>query len=247
MIAGFNARLSDTEVFLFMTRDTALQRDAVVDMRALEEEAEWVKADCNKAGDETGANLMLAFQCAADSYAEELQMWIALKSDQPDDAWNHLVGAQEANDALLRLKAPFGAVERRGGRLLQLEGLVFPPQAFISAGCIVEASYCSVCKSDYDACHHIAGRAYRGRFASQIPVKIRGDHVALVDVPADKRCRATLISHEGRARSKMTWRVSDKPLAESSMEGIFMSLGGRWGRIRFGTGESGKRSWRIAD
>ena len=97
----------------------------------------------------------------------------------------------------------------------------------------------SVLKAEYDARDHIAGRAYWGAFASQVPVKNRGDHVAMVDFSADKRCRATLVSHEGRARSKMTWRVSDKPLAERSLEGIPMSLDGRWGRIRFGSGKSG--------
>jgi hypothetical protein len=232
-VKSFGAVLEGCSNLLFLVRDKDLQGEAYNDLVKLDAEAESVKEVLIKAGNEYGANVMLAFQCAADSLAEELLMWLALKADDPEKAWAHLILAQEAAGGVVRTKISLGESQRRIERLLLLEKLLFPSQIFMSIGSVVHGADCSICGADYDQCSHIAGQPYGGYFCTMIPGEIEPDHVALVNEPADKRCRVAFFSDEGKKRNRMTWKLGSEDLAERTLEGILMAATGRWARVVF--------------
>jgi hypothetical protein len=77
----------------------------------------------------------------------------------------------------------------------QLDDLeVFFPDAFehnnyISAGIIVDKYLCNICNEDTRGCCHINGNLYGGKICNYQQINPRFDHIALVEVPRDPRCR----------------------------------------------------------
>ncbi|WP_199175564.1 hypothetical protein, partial [Telmatospirillum siberiense] len=92
-------------------------------------------------------------------------------------------------------------------RLEQIEKIVFPSQIFVSSGLIVDHQICSICGKEYGDCDHLAGFPYMGEFCLIIQRGIRANHVAIVQNPADKRCRLTSFEVDGGYRNRMTWKV----------------------------------------
>jgi hypothetical protein len=66
------------------------------------------KAAAVTAGDEDFANLLLGFECAARCLRSEIEMWLLLKEEKPDEAWDKLVSAQNAAGAAVRAHRGFG-------------------------------------------------------------------------------------------------------------------------------------------
>ena len=61
------------------------------------------KVKCIRNEDEENANLMLSCECFVDALILELEMWVQLKKDEPNTAWNSLVTAQNMIGLHLRL------------------------------------------------------------------------------------------------------------------------------------------------
>lgn len=61
--------------------------------------------------------------------------------------------------------------------------------SYLNPGIIADKSLCSICNKDCRACSHIAGRIYNRKICYYKPVKPRINHVALVEIPKDPRCR----------------------------------------------------------
>ncbi|NML91551.1 hypothetical protein HHL26_21165 [Sphingobium sp. TB-6] len=104
-----------------------------------------------------------------------------------------------------------------------MEKWFFPPQVFMSAGLIVKRQECSLCGDDYEKCDHIAGRPYMGRLCAVVLKEVTPDHVALVEAPANRRCRITAFSVPGGRRNRMTWVVTpsvEKENGGNPMEAI---------------------------
>jgi hypothetical protein len=97
--------------------------------------------------------------------------------------------------------------EQHAQRLEDIETLIFPPQVFVSTGCIVKHQTCSICGSEYGECEHLAGRPYFGEFCAIVAGDLEVNHVAIVKNAADKGCRITHFSVAGGERNRMTWKV----------------------------------------
>lgn len=145
----------------------------------------------------------------------ELQMWLLLKSDKPDDAWKNLVSAQMATRDAVRSHPVFSHLQKHATYLLDVERVVFPRQVFFSAGLVVGWQQCSICGADYAECSHVAGSPYMGRMCSVMLRDVVADHVAIVDEPANKQCRIVEFSDAGGRRNRMTWRLDPEPLSDS--------------------------------
>jgi hypothetical protein len=206
-IDQFNERMRHAQIFLFAARASELQRIEIDNFRQiLAELAEW-KKQAIEGGNEDHANLYLGMECYANAIRTELQMWVLLKEDKPDDAWPHLVDAQLLTTDAIRAHQAFAHIERHAHRLEVLEQLLFPPQSFLSAGLIVHKQTCTICGQEYEDCPHLVGMPYWGEFCRRRLEKVMPDHVALVDHPANKHCRITHFNVEGGKRNKMTWRI----------------------------------------
>ena len=216
-VGVFNAVVEECEAFLFITRDSDLQRDACAKLDGLLLEIANYKQSAIAVDDENSANLLLGCECVAKFLTSEIRMWLFLKAEQPDKAWDMLVDAQRYVLDAIRSDEGFAHLDKYLDRLNAIEHLVFPPQVFLSSGMIVEAQICSICEQDYEKCGHIKGRPYMGSFCVVRLVPSALDHVAIVENPANKRCRVLKFSVEGGNRNRMTWRVepiaagNDKP------------------------------------
>ena len=163
--------------------------------------------------DESNANYALAMELSLKVIWHELQMWICLKSNAGEQAWDDLVEAQyncmRAIDVREQLEG-FGTAERLENllsKLLFIERAVFPPQMFMSVGGVIARRVCSICQRPYDECEHIKGRAYMGELCVTSIEEMDLEEVSLVAEPANKHCRVTHSSDSAGKRNKMTWRV----------------------------------------
>lgn len=141
------------------------------------------------------ANRILALECIATCWLEELEMWIDLKNEEYDEAWDHLITAQDFAESVAGADRRFAEkfhMKSYQKRLNVIEKIVFPQQVFVSPGMTIGSSKCSICGENYQDCDHIQGLAYNGEFCKVIMEEIRSaDHLAIVDEPEDKRARVT--------------------------------------------------------
>ncbi len=207
-IPHFNSIIEECEVFTSITRDSELQREACARLDGLLSELRTEKQDAITEKDEDFANLLLGFECVANCLRAEITMWLLLKSEKPDEAWDNLVTAQMAAAGAVRAHQGFAHLLYKNEQLEAIEKLVFPPQVFISAGLIVRRQECSICGEEYGECAHLAGKPYWGEFCCIIARDLEADHVAIVENPADKRCRVQGFGIDGGWRNRMTWKIA---------------------------------------
>lgn len=208
VIQYFNGVIKEAENFRSPARASHLQEEQCLALEMLLHNAASIKRQAAQSGDENVANLFLGYECAIGGVRSELLMWLLLKRDKPNEAWEQLVAAQMACLDATRADVGFTHCEQRLLDLQDLEDKVFPPQSFVSPGFISDSLGCSICGQRYSSCEHLRGKPYMGQFCEVIHRNPRGDHVALVDVPADKRCRVVSFKTADGYRDKLSWEVS---------------------------------------
>ncbi len=209
-ISSFNAQVKEAEVFLSIARDSGLQQQVIENLLALCPSVAAEKYSAIKNRNEDYANLLLGCECVTSALIAELKMWIFLKEDKPDAAWDELVTAQMASVDAVRAHPGFAHLSEHNRKLEAIEEILFPPQVFISSGMIVGKQECSICGEEYGDCNHLVGKPYMGRFCYIIAKELSLDHVAIVEHPADKRCRVQHFDVDGVSRNRMTWKIEPK-------------------------------------
>jgi hypothetical protein len=207
-IDHFNKGIKKAENFLCIARSSSLQLEECLAIDLLLYNATRIKREAARRGEEDNANLFLGFECAIGAVRSELMMWILLKRDMPNEAWERLVAAQMACLDATRAHRGFAHCEQRLKALEQLEGQIFPPQVFMSAGFVSDRLDCSICGERYSTCEHLRGKPYMGQFCEVIHRNPRGDHVAIVKAPADKRCRIVSVKTKDGQRDKLSGEIT---------------------------------------
>jgi hypothetical protein len=226
----FTATAREIQTLAFIPRDTELQQAAVERARQLFALIKEQKARAIQEADELWANELLLMELAATAVTEQLHMCLALKREAPEAAWDHLVNAQSACEAAIKVRRQVdsgpepSALENLLEYLLHVEATVFPPQVFMSIGGTVDERECSICGQNYDACGHIKGRAYMGRVCSTILRDVTVEEASLVDIPANKHARVTHFSDGGGRRNKMTWRLEADSNVPAAERGVAASM-----------------------
>ena len=205
--------IRECEKFCFMSRGKEFQQEAVKKLTTFKQKVTSLKEQMIKVKDEDSANTMLSLEDLIDAMINELKMWIALKDDDPNEAWDFLINAQsavrtaaQAHSIAIDLNA-----EGYANKLHLLEKLLFPPQMFFSPGLIIEKAECSICGKEYGECEHIVGKAYMGKMCYKIITKIKEmKEVSIVEEPANKHARMLQFTDEGVTRDFMTWRRIEK-------------------------------------
>ena len=205
VIDHFNAAVEDCATFCCYTRDKALQSAACARLDEVRLLVETTKSEAIERADEIFANDLLGCSCLAAAMVAELKMWMLLKEQEPDAAWDRLVGAQNNLANAMRASTGFSHLESQAARLHSIEKVVFPPQNVFSTGMLVKEEICSICGKEYEDCSHIKGRPYMGQLCVVRLIPLAVDHIAIVDQPASKHCRAYTIKKEGVVRNIMTW------------------------------------------
>ncbi len=208
VVAAFNSMVKEVESLLSIARSGELQREACKKIDTQAETLALEKANAITARDEDLTNLLLGCQCVNTSLLAELRMYLLLKEEKPDDAWDQLVLAQDCAIDATRAHPGFAHLAHHSAKLEAIEKLVFPPQIFISSGFLAGNQECSICGAEYGECDHLLGKPYMGKFCYIIAKNLSVDHVSIVDLPADKRCRVRSFSVEGGSRNRMTWLIT---------------------------------------
>ena len=209
-VDSFNATVRAAGVLLSITRNSRLQQDAVERLLAFGVSVASEKAEAINQENEDYANLLLGCECVTLALVAELRMWLFLKDDKPDVAWDELITAQMASVDALRAHPKFAHLSENNKKLEAIEKLIFPPQEFLSAGMIVGKQECSICGLEYGDCDHLAGRPYMGRLCYILAKDLLLDHFSIVKCPANKRCRIHYSNEEGVRRNQMTWKIETK-------------------------------------
>lgn len=207
-LAAFEYVADECQRLCHITRARELQVEALKQACGFVEKVVELKNDAIARADEECANILLSFEMLVTSLAAQLQMWIALKDEEPSEAWNHLVHAQmTAQDSMLAHE--MGSRLNTGRyieRLLVLEKFLFPPQMFASIGGTIKYAQCSICNKEYGTCDHLVGRPYMGQLCHRVIIQFELEEVSVVEKPANKRCRWTAITDaQGVLRDTMTW------------------------------------------
>jgi hypothetical protein len=206
-LSKFNKIVEESQVFLFITRDSDLQKQACEKLKDLLAQVAVEQESSESTGDEDYSNVLLGCKCVAGALIAEIRMWLLLKEGRADEAWDKLVAAQGGLSGAMRAHKGFAHLGPLIQKLDTVEHVVFPPQVFLSVGMIVKSQICSICGEEYEDCKHVKGRPYMGKFCTVTLIPSQIDHVSLVDSPANKSCRVTKFSAEGGERNRMTWRV----------------------------------------
>jgi len=186
----FHDAAKECEPFAVVCRSSRLQAEHAGRLRDERVQVTEAKKALIATANEDGANQLLAIECMLEALANELDMYVALKRDDPGTAWTHLVNAQMAASQAVRAHAVAGHLEQAYiPRLHVIERLMFPKQMFMSVGFIVEHAECSICGSVYGDCDHIKGRPYMGQMCACIITKSKLLETSLVEYPANKHCR----------------------------------------------------------
>jgi hypothetical protein len=211
VVTEFEAVVEDAQCMAFFARASELQKQAVNDIEHYLPKLADLKAAAVKDADDTQANLILTMELGLRGVQAEIRMWLLLKQDKPDEAWEELITAQGCVSDMVRVRRQLGidasGPENLLAKLEFIEKGLFPPQVFCSIGGTASRRECSICHADYDCCDHIKGRAYMGEICCVTVNLYECKEVSLTDNPANKRCRLTHFSCKGGMRNKMTWRV----------------------------------------
>jgi len=210
----FERLAEEAQTLTFLPRGTELQEQACARIEGFLGVLAATKVACVQSLDEVGANTVLDLELSLEVVRAELNMWLDLKRDAPEAAWDSLVSAQDLCENAIQVRRQVGGdssgLENLSMKLLLIEQMVFPPQAFNSVGGIADRRECSVCGGDYETCDHIKGRAYMGQVCHTRLFLREVREVSIVTDPANKRCRITHFSDQGKMRNKMTWRLEDR-------------------------------------
>lgn len=199
LIEQYNSIIKTAEEYTSPARDTQLQKEQCLILERLIHYAGLNKQKAIEHKDEDAANIFLGYQCAAGAVMCEIRMWILLKLDKPNEAWDQYIAARMGLRDACRAHGGFEHSGENSIRLESIERLIFPKQSFVSVGFKAKRQICSICNSKYSACEHLRHKPYWGELCDIIHEEITGDHLALVDFPADKRCRVTSVNlPEGR-------------------------------------------------
>lgn len=189
----------------YVTRARCFQEEAVAQLEELRHEAEALKREMVEQQLEDESNAVLSFTNMTEAIMAELRMWLSLKDEQPNQAWDHLVNAQMAVRDALQAHEVAVCFDSYPNRLALLEHLIFPPQVFMSMGFVVSSEVCSICGSECGQCDHLKGRAYRGEICHGIVREAEIRDISIVEEPGNKHCRVMRFGDDGEMRDIMTW------------------------------------------
>ena len=145
LIGEFERLTEDCAKFLFITRGKEFQQEAIEKLTALKQKISLFKEKAVESKNEDSANIALSLELFIGALIGELRMWIALKEDDPNKAWDYLVGAQLlVRNAAQAHRTAEERAESYANKLHLLEKLLFPPQIFFSPGFIQKEEECSI-------------------------------------------------------------------------------------------------------
>lgn len=208
LVEEFNEIMKKSTRFFYISVGKEFQQDTIKRLTVFKVKVNVAKTEMIEIKDEKSANALLSLKSIIEALISELEMWVALKEDNPHKAWNLLINAQSKVRTATQASNVVPNLEKHAEKLHLLEKLLFPPQLYHSLCFVIESEKCSICGKEYGECDHIAGRAYMGKICYRKAVKIKDvKEVSIVKNPADKHARIFMIMVNGVARDALTWKA----------------------------------------
>lgn len=192
----------------FFARDQSLQKEAIEILQMALSMAAVIKQQAIGNANEIQANVCLSDECMFRALMSELSMLVALKTDDSNQAWDHLVDAQEFTvRAAVAEQSKIAFANENLPRLNQIEKLLFPPQIFASPAIKVEITTCSICDTTYGKCDHVDGLSYMGEFCYQ-RIDSVSDYreLSIVEQPKSKKLRVRAFTSKGITKDWLSFR-----------------------------------------
>lgn len=206
----FNDVVESVQRYAVFVRGREFQEASIKTLNELLKECIDLKKEAIGNKSEECANAFLAFEFMTKAMIEEFSFLLALKADDVDQAWNHLINAESSAASAMSSHAVASHLDRYINKLHALEQLLFPQPIFFSSGFIAKGSECSICGAEYGECDHIKGRPYMGQLCVEIVKDAELQEVSIVSNPADKRCRALSFTEDSITKSTFTHRAIQK-------------------------------------
>lgn len=205
MLKAADEVLEEALSYGYVSIGRELQEEAIARVTSFQSQIEQQRKAAIVRKDEESADLAWIVGRFAAGICEFLSMWVHIKNDQMESAWDALVNAQGNLEAALKLRHAEGLFHLNRN-LHAIEILLFPPCKFVSSSILYGSTDCGICGSEYGECDHVSGRLYMGEMCCQVVRNImHADHVAIVDHPEDKRLRFPAVVN-GEDRCSLTRR-----------------------------------------
>lgn len=197
----------DIGKFACYTRGIEFQKQSIEKLNAFNIE---IKKQLNNAilnNDNDLANAFASFELVVDAMKFEFEMWINLKEENYDNAWDSLIDAEYSAILAMQAHNINGHLSQYINRLNLLEKTLFPPQLFFSDRSVISKSKCSICEKSMEDCEHLKGKFYMGKHCYEI-IEDLEKLIAfdIVKEPANKKCRAKTMSENNKTIDLMTFR-----------------------------------------
>lgn len=185
--------LRDGVKYLFVTRSSSAIDRRLPALADLALQITATKNECISQQDEQNANKWLSIEHLCESVIAGMNLFLKLKSGDPDTAWSWLVKAQhDAYYSSMAYELNDGLQEYMIRCFHGIEKVVFPPQTFLGTSMIIKKSFCSICSKPFSECNHLAGEPYMGKLCERMNIQHPAtSHASIVGNPVDKKCRIT--------------------------------------------------------
>ncbi len=198
--------LKKQQKYLYIARDRSIFQTQSTEMKSLLKEIKGKKEEFIQQQNEKESRKWLSIENCCLSIIEGLSLFIDLKDNKPDSAWDHLITAQNHASWTNREYDLGGDFQKNYiYHFNNIEKIIFPPVTFVSAKFTSVHSKCSICDKEYSECDHIRGEVYMGRSCAEICTEMKDfEHVAVVSEPDDKKCRHASFGNGVTMKNVMT-------------------------------------------
>jgi hypothetical protein len=226
-IEVFENQLNEAKKICFFVRGDEIQNQTISNLERLKMECLSLQRHYIEKEDEESANKLLSCKAFINAVQYELRMYICLKQNDLNEAWNRLIDAQQSVTVAIKAHEIFAHYSELYLEYLEnLENILFPPQIFLSSGTIVKSKKCSICEMEFDDCEHIMGKAYMGKMCGARIDKCDLQELSIVKIPADKHCRAYIFQGIDTMTGRINKNSFENEKLKADFEGVAIYTGG---------------------
>lgn len=176
----------------FIVRSSKLQTKKVAEINHFITELKAFKNEAALRGDELMANELFHFQCMIRGVQSCIEVWLHIKDDAPEKAWDSLMDATEYKDVALKIR-DYEGIRMFEKTLQDTRRIMFPNNIIYNSPAFSSTiGKCSICQSPFQLCDHVENHIYLGQLCRRVDIQIlEANHCAIVSNPRDPRCIMT--------------------------------------------------------
>lgn len=188
----FCEKINELQVYNKLTISLSLKNLAIEDCISFIKYIKNMKHQAINKNKSHEADQLFHMQCFLNSLLSSLKIWIHIEKKEFKKAWDSLIDAQEYLSIAKKINE-YDGLNNFEKHLEHIEKVIFPERKiYLSSSFTSAIGNCSICNYDFSHCHHIENNIYCGKLCYRVNIQnIKGNHVALVETPKDRRCIVT--------------------------------------------------------